>query len=357
MLDRLPPELLGLVVECAAPLDYSPTTYKKRRTTLRNLSLVCRYLREIAQPMLPEVFVAEPSSLHLLSQPEFGAAVKLLFVSILQPAALATVLGQCPAVVELRVYLSALRVDRLAFLPELRRLTLHQAVLYLPPEITPPTVPLLLELSLSDTKADPANLYQLLDSRFLPSLRAIALEGVKRRTDDCSSWRIDETYGAQLEIFAVDVDAYKECDPSILSLNSLALLVDNFPHLEPEQCSSLHNISLRHFRDYAELRSAASMHDREDVGFFLKQEVKHCLARTGPSLRHLDLPAFLSPDRNRLSPRLSEMRKEVVLDPSWNRGITLSWTPFRDAENEAAESAVPIGLWQAMRRVSRPPQK
>jgi hypothetical protein len=63
MLDRLPTELLIKVFRHAAPLDYSPSFYLERRELLFNCCLVSRRLRAIAQPMLPEVFLASEGAL------------------------------------------------------------------------------------------------------------------------------------------------------------------------------------------------------------------------------------------------------------------------------------------------------
>ncbi|GAA5902287.1 hypothetical protein JCM6882_000492 [Rhodosporidiobolus microsporus] len=350
MLDRLPPELLRHIFDFAAPLHYSPQRYIERRATLRGLSLVSQYFREIAQPMLPEVFRADPTSFPLLQRGEIGGAIKLLFVSVLQPAALATALSLCSAVVEFRVYLCTLRVDKLAFLPDLRRLSLSQSTLYLPAGITPPTLPLLDQLSLSDTAVDPDNLYHLLNRQYLPSLRAVGLEAVKRRTDDESLFRIDEEFGRQLEIVALDLETRRQSDPSLASAPSLALLTDSVGQLEPEEAAPIRHLSLRYHRDYAELKSASSTTLRQDVAFFVKQIVRQCFGQKMSSLRHLDLPDFLSPARNLLSARLADIRHEYILEPSRAKGVELSWTPYRDPDDEAAESVVPLALWRAMRR-------
>lgn len=59
MLDRLPTELLIRTLELAAPLDYTPSFYLKRRELLRNLCLVSKRVCSVVQPMLPEVFRVE----------------------------------------------------------------------------------------------------------------------------------------------------------------------------------------------------------------------------------------------------------------------------------------------------------
>ncbi|BGP15304.1 hypothetical protein JCM10213_002637 [Rhodosporidiobolus nylandii] len=59
MLGRLPIELVERILCLAAPADYGETAYKHRRATLRNLCLVDRRMREIAQPLLWEIVAFE----------------------------------------------------------------------------------------------------------------------------------------------------------------------------------------------------------------------------------------------------------------------------------------------------------
>ncbi|GAA5902313.1 hypothetical protein JCM6882_000499 [Rhodosporidiobolus microsporus] len=59
MLDRFPVELLSHVLRLAAPLEYTPDKYRERRELLRRLCLVCKRVRDVAQPMLSEVFAVK----------------------------------------------------------------------------------------------------------------------------------------------------------------------------------------------------------------------------------------------------------------------------------------------------------
>lgn len=73
MLDRLPTELLLRTLELAAPLEYTPSLYLDRRNLLRVCCLVSKNLREIAQPMLPEVYeIREVQDLEVLEAVENG---------------------------------------------------------------------------------------------------------------------------------------------------------------------------------------------------------------------------------------------------------------------------------------------
>ncbi|GAA5902817.1 hypothetical protein JCM6882_009134 [Rhodosporidiobolus microsporus] len=55
MLLSLPTELVEHIVRLAIPSEYSSATYLDRQDTLRQLCLVCRDLRKVAQPVLHEV--------------------------------------------------------------------------------------------------------------------------------------------------------------------------------------------------------------------------------------------------------------------------------------------------------------
>ncbi|GAA5864824.1 hypothetical protein JCM8547_009243 [Rhodosporidiobolus lusitaniae] len=59
MIDRLPTELLSHIVGLGAPLDYTPSFYLERRQLLRDVCLVSKRMRDVAQPMLAEVYVVK----------------------------------------------------------------------------------------------------------------------------------------------------------------------------------------------------------------------------------------------------------------------------------------------------------
>jgi hypothetical protein len=85
MLDRLPPELLLRVLELAAPLDYTPTFYLERRALLRSCCLVSQTLRDLAQPMLPDVYLAESKGqveyLKSVEDEAWAGSIRLLVVN------------------------------------------------------------------------------------------------------------------------------------------------------------------------------------------------------------------------------------------------------------------------------------
>ncbi|GAA5897280.1 uncharacterized protein JCM6883_006641 [Sporobolomyces salmoneus] len=55
MLSTLPPELLRGIIEATIPHSFHSTTYRDRQRTLRQLSLVSKLFREIAQALLLEI--------------------------------------------------------------------------------------------------------------------------------------------------------------------------------------------------------------------------------------------------------------------------------------------------------------
>ncbi|GAA6021443.1 hypothetical protein JCM10207_004736 [Rhodosporidiobolus poonsookiae] len=59
MLLDLPPELVRRILQLAAPSDCHLADYWPRQQTLYNLCLVCRSLREVAQPLLAEALWAD----------------------------------------------------------------------------------------------------------------------------------------------------------------------------------------------------------------------------------------------------------------------------------------------------------
>ncbi|BGP15173.1 hypothetical protein JCM10213v2_003130 [Rhodosporidiobolus nylandii] len=112
MLDCLPVELLQHILRLAAPLDYSPELYKERRSTLRSCCLVNRTMRELAQPMLPEVFVVDrEEEIQELEGDARGFRVKnLVFKRVkrgvvdFNTIAMDSVARLCPNIVDLKLF-------------------------------------------------------------------------------------------------------------------------------------------------------------------------------------------------------------------------------------------------------------
>lgn len=87
MLEKLPTELLLRTLQLAAPLDYSSSIYLERRNLLLNCCLVSKRVCGVAQPMLPQVFLATTDrDVALIAGDNAGtpkgSKVKLLVVSV-----------------------------------------------------------------------------------------------------------------------------------------------------------------------------------------------------------------------------------------------------------------------------------
>ncbi|GAA6039119.1 hypothetical protein JCM8097_005335 [Rhodosporidiobolus ruineniae] len=156
----LPPELVTAILRRAAPLDYSPSSYKIRRATLRSCSLVSRTFRDVAQPMLGEVFeVGGQEDVDLLAVEEKegkarGSLVKLLVLRGEEGYGLVCdkklALERCPNVVDLRLsHAGDFELDWLVSLSSLRRLVISNTTLDPPSSGT--SLPSIIELSFFDT--------------------------------------------------------------------------------------------------------------------------------------------------------------------------------------------------------------
>ncbi|BGP15124.1 hypothetical protein JCM10213_006543 [Rhodosporidiobolus nylandii] len=180
MLDRLPIELLSLVLRLATPLDYSPELYKERRETLRNCCLVSRRMRELAQPMLPEVFEATKEEVALLSAHDGKAeCVRLLVMhaSGVTAEMVARQIMACPRLTELRItrHDAKLELGVLSGLPSLRSLVLGSVRIH-PTPLTP--LRSLTELSLCGSYINRSTLDVLLSSFITPALSALGLAAI-----------------------------------------------------------------------------------------------------------------------------------------------------------------------------------
>ncbi|GAA5897211.1 hypothetical protein JCM6882_001817 [Rhodosporidiobolus microsporus] len=114
MLDRLPVELLTHIVRLASPVEYTAEKHKERCRLLKTLCLTSRVLCDVAQPLLPEVFVAKPATaLELLSRltaarPDGSKRVRVQVLVLLgwcerAVAGIEAVLRACSSVEELQV--------------------------------------------------------------------------------------------------------------------------------------------------------------------------------------------------------------------------------------------------------------
>ncbi|BGP15212.1 hypothetical protein JCM10213_000836 [Rhodosporidiobolus nylandii] len=190
MADRLPVELLEQILRLAAPLEYTRELYDERRETLISCCLVSRTMRELAQPMLPEVFAARTEKdVEVLETEGRGTQVKLLaYRRVRQRSSSQTytlsdegdrlrrVLAACHLVRDLRFFDTVLDLNLLAPLSELRRLVLVDGRIDLNnPEAT---LPKLEELSMDATQMDSVEFGVLLRTHCLPALQSLAVTGL-----------------------------------------------------------------------------------------------------------------------------------------------------------------------------------
>lgn len=132
MLDSLPPELFRLIVEVTVTLANRLPTYRDRQAAVRQLCLVSRRFRQIAQPLLFEVArIRSKDTLERLlessrSSSELGSTVRSIVLqdprksSWIDDATLEEVVQACP---ELRsLVISSHSECRLAHVDALSRL-------------------------------------------------------------------------------------------------------------------------------------------------------------------------------------------------------------------------------------------
>ncbi|BGP15586.1 hypothetical protein JCM10213_005380 [Rhodosporidiobolus nylandii] len=178
MLDRLPVDLLSLILRLAAPPTTRRKEYYARQATLRSLTLTCKRLDEVARPILWEVVRLETfEQAKRLKEADQGGArrtgtrrLKLIDGHY--------VLDLTAAMVSLEeLWLEKVRgglsLFNLCGLTSLKRLVLLDLELTTP--AAPPFFPHLEALSLCSLRTTPSILYSFLRSETLPALRALVL--------------------------------------------------------------------------------------------------------------------------------------------------------------------------------------
>ncbi|GAA5864817.1 hypothetical protein JCM8547_009241 [Rhodosporidiobolus lusitaniae] len=189
MLDRLPNELLSHVVGLGAPLDYAPSFYLERRQFLRDICLVSKRMRDVAQPMLFEVYeVKMEDNAKWLEEVDNEGRTRASKVKLLVPkhlylsgdpatnaVLLQGLLVQCAAVVELRLIDAGdIDLDWLAPLTHLRHLISQDERTRLQSTATT-TFPNLLEFSACLVRLKPALLTTFPSPSTAPSFQTLVL--------------------------------------------------------------------------------------------------------------------------------------------------------------------------------------
>ncbi|GAA6029553.1 hypothetical protein JCM8097_000934 [Rhodosporidiobolus ruineniae] len=234
MLDRLPFELLRLVLEHLAPLNYTPKQYEDRRSDLKSCSLVGRAFQHLAAPMLAEVLrVAVPGPWQgvevpaALSPAARGKLVKLLVftghsqeLSARVEEYVQAVAQLCPLAVEVRVLeMQVFKLDWLAGMIRLKHLVLYGWGL----EVHPPSTAAfssLIELSIRAGPLAPAFFDCFLSPSTTPHLRALGFRHAKCIASVHSALplpALPTELLEQLDVLSLDVD-----DPPGALLSSMA---------------------------------------------------------------------------------------------------------------------------------------
>ncbi|GAA5897216.1 hypothetical protein JCM6882_001818 [Rhodosporidiobolus microsporus] len=242
MLDRLPTELLALIIRHACPLPPLSVTdgaYTERRCNLRAFSLVNRRFRAVAQPLLPEVFVPVRSGEAevVLDRRVEGARVRDLRLKLGGEIAArgAEIVQACTntRVVHLEKPLGdrspGVSLSCMSTLSNLVDLSLHG--LSFPEDHEAPLFPSLQTLSLYGTSLLPAALNTLISSTHTPRLRHLALSAVHSIEDRSDSSAAGVASGGVFAIPA-SVDFLERLDLVIFDAR------DPLPHGGPSSPSS-----------------------------------------------------------------------------------------------------------------------
>ncbi|GAA6029583.1 hypothetical protein JCM8097_000949 [Rhodosporidiobolus ruineniae] len=210
MLDRLPVELVRLVLDHLAPLDYTRERYKDRRSDLRSCCLINRTLRPLAQPLLVEVFeVRTEKDASQLATADKGSRVKLLVLvgteedPLSDSVDLVTAVASCPCISELRILEAGeFELDWLNSLPRLQHFIVVGCELVRPSQSS--TFPSLLEISICGASLPDAFFDFLPTKSSTPALRALGLASLSRLDDDICPPFGWPSLNQQLDVYSLD---------------------------------------------------------------------------------------------------------------------------------------------------------
>ncbi|BGP15171.1 hypothetical protein JCM10213_008689 [Rhodosporidiobolus nylandii] len=355
MLARLPVELLKPILRFAAPLDYTPELYKERRKTLRSCCLVNSTLRELAQPMLPEVFAVErEEDVELVKA--LGPAVKLLVVDggeedeHLRRSARRAIRA-CPEVHELRVR-GWFELDLGGLLPitSLRRLVIVYCRLVLD---SPLSLPTLTEISLCGCYGYGNTLRTLLIDSTLPSLAALGLRNVREEGHldyyDSHLPCLTPDFLRRLDAFVTDAKPYHYADTA----HEVFLPTFNlgqYSRVWWAQRGSALAFCL--FDEEVNLEPFTA--SREQVKRWLEIE-DHLMEITypHPSPESTNLALLFVPEPLRLENlRIGVLRTSMsdMLAACHRRGVEVEY--YSGGANEL-DSVIPPGFWRRSRRLKR----
>ncbi|GAA6041856.1 hypothetical protein JCM8097_004509 [Rhodosporidiobolus ruineniae] len=365
MLDRLPVELLRLVLEHLAPLDYIPERYKDRRRDLRSCCLVSRTVRGLAQPLLAEVYAvdnegevwdeatmvdlaARGSSVQLLVFNGYGAYQEQLSDD---NRGLKPLLKLCPNLVELRVCdVPTLRLEWLATPCKLRRLLVSDTTLYPTAKVTYPS---LRELSLAGTRQSHDSFDSFLTPASTPSLRALALAHPESSEVFGSPFPLPILAPALLEhldILAVEgvvqTDAFLKASAGSPSLVVIIRFADELSKLAKSGCTQvackLDALAVLLPPEEGDDESG-DLADDDLTG--LRDELAHLssLLPSSPSLKLLTLHDFARPARI----THSTLRAAMIdfLENLKRHDVEVFW----EEDDEVEDSLISPALWRRKR--------
>ncbi|BGP15273.1 hypothetical protein JCM10213_008305 [Rhodosporidiobolus nylandii] len=325
MLDRLPIELLELILRFAAPLVYNYALCEERRETLRSCCLTSQRMRAVAQPMLPEVFAARKREEHVeaLEAGGRGRQVKVLIYNGQyhreeEAGWLHRILAACRCVRDLRLFHAVLDLKWLEPLSEMRRVILWGGGIRLTDPAT--ALPQLEELSMTDTASVPEDFRLLLRGHCLAALQSFSAQGLSCDEAAFSS--------------ALSSGFFNDLKLIVLSADDLARLPSSFPHpdpsrvlltLDPVPPSSEFTPPFKPV--HLSLCPRDIVEDLVDTPARLVAVRSFLPALSQHTICNLGVPDFLHPSRT-LPSKLASLRRELLKACADNK-IRVVWTARR----------------------------
>ncbi|GAA5902342.1 hypothetical protein JCM6882_000506 [Rhodosporidiobolus microsporus] len=349
MLDRLPVELLAHLLRVAAPLVWPEEEDGERRRLLSSLCLVCRRVRDVAQPMLPEVFAVDQER-HVArfseGDPPRGQLVKTLVLHEFydMPWPVEATLGACKNVVDLRLFfLMEFDLGLLADLKNLRHLTTMYTNPTCPPNLV---LPNLVSVALAGRTLQISFLEAFLTSTRLPSLRSLSIElssGDSREYGTRKLPPLPLSLLQQLDDLVVDASDIPLAD--LPSLEPAPVLVDCYSSQLNALCSDpapfpsairLYGLEQLPYASAADFQGSglSGVHRALD-----SLAARLAPAETSKKPRAVLLPQALRPDGEPLY-HLVEKTMTGIIDACGRGGVEVLWEPSRDRQIESRLSSV-----------------
>ncbi|GAA5975125.1 hypothetical protein JCM5350_000145 [Sporobolomyces pararoseus] len=220
----LPPELVHQVIESTVPLSFHSTTYNERQRTLRRFSLVSRQFRSIAQPLLLEIaWIKNDDQLKLILGDSDGGDVvtrQLILragLRALSSDLVGDLVGGAQNLHSLCIRSQDCEVIDVGALSSCKNLVNLQlagdSLNFLTHSLN--ALPSLQTFSLDFETA--WSVFQLLDSRKLPALKALGLEAINLPDElrELERTQIKELL-PQLDALCIELDLYQLAKDTLL---------------------------------------------------------------------------------------------------------------------------------------------